>query len=86
MEQGVQVLGLVAGGFTAIAMVPQVVKCYRTRKAGDVSYGMYIVYLIGFTLWIIYGAMKSDVPIIATNVISIILSCIMLFFKFRFKE
>jgi MtN3 and saliva related transmembrane protein len=82
----VQILGLVAGALTTGALLPQVIKSWKTKSAGDVSYGMYILYILAFILWISYGVLKSDIPIIATNILSITQSVIMLVFKWKFKD
>lgn len=74
-----EIIGLLAGVFTTIAVLPQIIKAVRTKKAGDVSPLMYITLCLGVGLWTYYGVLKSDLPIILTNGISFILNSIMLF-------
>ena len=81
----IEVLGIVAGLCTSASVIPQLIKTIRTRKAADVSVFMFIVLLTGNSLWVYYGADKVDVPIIATNILSILLNIAMLFFKFKYK-
>lgn len=81
----IEVLGIVAGLCTSASVIPQLIKTIRTRKAADVSVFMFIVLLTGNSLWVYYGADKGDVPIIATNILSILLNIAMLFFKFKYK-
>lgn len=81
-----QVLGLVAGAFTSTSTFPQIIKTYKIKDAGDVSLKMFSILLVGVTLWTIYGIMKSDVPIIATNVLAVILNGTMLFFRFKYGK
>ena len=57
-------LGLVAGLLTTIGFVPQLIRGYRTKRMGDVSLAMPIVLSIGMFLWLLYGLMKNDAPII----------------------
>ena len=82
----IEVLGIVAGLCTSASVIPQLIKTIRTRKAADVSVFMFIVLLTGNSLWVYYGADKGDVPIIATNILSILLNIAMLFFKFKYKS
>jgi MtN3 and saliva related transmembrane protein len=81
-----EVIGIVAGICTSSSVIPQLVKTVRTKKATDVSLLMFVVLLTGNSLWVYYGADMGDVPIVATNILSILLNIAMLFFKFKYKE
>lgn len=80
-----EIVGIVAGLCTSSSMIPQLVKTLQTKKAGDVSLFMFIVLLTGNSLWVYYGIDKGDVPIIATNILSILLNVAMLVCKFKYK-
>src|SRR5690606_25772409 len=80
------VLGLVAGICTMVAVIPQIKKAWDTKKVEDVSPGMFIVLVIGVFLWVIYGITQNDLPIIATNGVSLALNGFMLYLKLRYKE
>jgi len=73
-----EIIGIIAGIFTTIGVLPQIIKALKTKKVSDVSPYMYIILCIGVSLWTIYGIMKNDWPIIITNGISLILNAIML--------
>lgn len=81
-----QVLGLTAGCLTSSSTFPQILKTWKTKDARDVSVGMFSVLLCGVILWVLYGIKKSDVPIVATNSLAILLNSIMLFFKLRYGK
>lgn len=81
----VELIGTLAGIFTTVGALPQLVKAYRTKSVGDISVWMFLTILTGVTLWTIYGILKMDWPIIITNSISSILNFCMVFFYFRFK-
>jgi MtN3 and saliva related transmembrane protein len=76
-------LGGLAAFLTTFANVPQVIKCLRTRKAGDLSKKMLIALAMGFTLWLAYGAMRGDPIIMAANAVSLGLIATLLWFKWR---
>lgn len=83
MEILTTTLGGLAAFLTTVANVPQVIKCFRTRKAGDLSRKMLIALAMGFALWLAYGVMREDVIIVVANGISLVLVAILLWFKWR---
>jgi MtN3 and saliva related transmembrane protein len=81
-----QVIGLAAGVCTSAASIPQIVTTIKKKKATDVSPFMFVVLLAGNSLWVWYGIQKSDFPIIATNMVSVILDLVMLFLRFKYRR
>jgi MtN3 and saliva related transmembrane protein len=82
----VQILGLVAGSLTTAAFFPQVIKTWKTRSAKDLSLGMFSLFCLGVALWLIYGFMVQDIPVIAANMITLMLASTLLVFKLRWKN
>lgn len=80
------VLGLVAGICTTVAVIPQIKKAWKTKKVEDVSPGMFTILMIGILLWVIYGITQKDLPIIATNGVSLGLNGVMLYLMIRYKN
>lgn len=80
------IIGIAAGIFTTAAVVPQIWKAWKTKKVKDVSPGMFIVLLAGLLLWVIYGVMQNDLPIIVTNSVALALNGFMLFLMIRYKD
>lgn len=76
-------LGLIAATCTTLAFLPQVVKTYRTRSTKDISLGMFLVLVIGIVLWLIYGVLISDLPLVAANVVTLVLAGIILALKLK---
>jgi MtN3 and saliva related transmembrane protein len=81
-----QILGLVAGACTTIAFLPQVIKTWKTRTAKDLSLGMFSFFCFGVLLWLIYGIMMRDIPVIVANLFTLVLASTLLYFKLSFKE
>lgn len=79
-------IGLAAGFCTTIAFLPQAIKTWKTKSAKDLSLGMYSVFCLGVLLWLTYGFLINDLPIIITNLITIILAASILYFKLSFKD
>jgi MtN3 and saliva related transmembrane protein len=82
----IQLLGLVAGSFTTAAFVPQVVKTWRTRSAKDLSLGMFSIFCLGVVLWLVYGFLIMDIPVIVANVVTLLLASFLLCLKLRWKH
>jgi MtN3 and saliva related transmembrane protein len=78
------VIGLVAAFCTTVAFVPQVVRTWKSRSTEDISLGMFGFYSTGIFAWLVYGLMIGDIPLIASNGVTFVLSLIMLGFKLRY--
>ena len=79
-------IGLTAGFCTTAAFLPQVIKTWKSKSAKDLSLGMYLVLCTGVFLWLIYGILINDLPVIITNLVTIILASSILYFKLSFKD
>jgi MtN3 and saliva related transmembrane protein len=86
MPDAVVIVGISAGILTAASMMPQVIKTIKTKKAEHVSALMLIILIGGVILWIMYGCMKKDLPIICTNSFSLLVNVTMLFLRWKFGE
>jgi MtN3 and saliva related transmembrane protein len=69
-----QIVGIAAGILTAISMLPQLIKMVKEKKAEDVSITMLLVLMAGLAMWIAYGILRQDWPIIVTNSFSLLVS------------
>lgn len=87
MDEKIQFyIGIGSGICTAASLLPQLIKIIKERKADDISYGMLFVLLTGLIGWIIYGCMKKDYPIIATNAFSVIVNVLIVVFTVKYKK
>lgn len=78
-------LGLLAGTLTTIAFVPQVIKAWRTKHTHDISLGMFVIFCMGVFLWLMYGILIKNFPITVNNVITLVLTAIILVLKLKYK-
>ena len=81
-----EIIGILAGVFTTVAVLPQIAKAIKTRKVKDVSPYMFVILCLGVGLWTYYGILKRDWPIIITNGISFILNGVMLYIVLTTKK
>jgi MtN3 and saliva related transmembrane protein len=79
-------IGITAGVCTAISLLPQLIKIIREKKADNISYFMLFILLAGLGLWVWYGVLKKDYPIIATNSFSFLVNSLVIYFTMRYKK
>ena len=80
---GVTLLGCAAGACTTLAFVPQVVRTLRTRSVRDLSLGMFAVMTVGIAMWLAYGLLIRDLPLIVANGVTLVLSATILAMKLK---
>jgi MtN3 and saliva related transmembrane protein len=79
------IVGYVASVATVLSFLPQVVRAWKTKSVKDLSYMMLGLLITSALLWITYGVLKSDMPIILTNVGTLLLEIAILVAKIRFR-
>ena len=83
---GLDVLGLVATGFTTSSFVPQVMRTWRTRDVSGISLPTYLIITIGLALWLIYGVLRNDLPLTVANAVMVVLTGAITIMKIRFDK
>jgi MtN3 and saliva related transmembrane protein len=78
--------GIGAAACSVLAFVPQAYKIFKTHQTKDLSLPMWILQVIGFALWVTYGATSRNWPIIVPNAICFLLSCFILGMKLMAKD
>lgn len=66
----IQVLGLLAAFFTTIANIPQAIKVIKTSSTKSLSALTYAMLFVGMALWVVYGIIRNDLPILLANSIA----------------
>ncbi|OQW68008.1 MAG: hypothetical protein BVN34_09410 [Proteobacteria bacterium ST_bin12] len=74
-------IGGSAALLTTIAFLPQAYKSYKTRDLSGISLPMYSILTLGVALWMIYGILISDWPLIVSNSITLCSSIVILSLK-----
>ena len=78
-------LGYFAGFLTVSSFLPQVVRTWRSRQTGDLSLGMFALLIAASSLWIVYGAITSDWPVILTNTGMVLMTGVLALAKLRYR-
>ncbi len=76
----IKLIGFAAATCTTVAYAPQFIKVWKTRSARDISLGM----VLGLALWLIYGLLSGDAPLVAANAITMVLAGGILFMKLKY--
>ena len=75
--------GAFAGFCTTVSFLPQLIRAWRTRSTRDISLGMFSVLVFGIFLWLVYGVLIGDGPLIAANAVSLCFTGSILYLKLR---
>ena len=70
----VTALGYVAALTSTASFAPQAWKIIRSRETKDISAGMYILTVGGFALWLAFGILERQWPLVASNSVCFLLS------------
>lgn len=81
----IQILGIVAACLTTASFLPQAVQVIKTKETKGISLAMYLMFTTGILLWLIYGVMIKNIPIIAANSVTFVLAFIVLVMKIKHK-
>ena len=76
-------IGFAASFCTTAAFLPQVWRTWRSKSTKDISLPTYLAYSVGLALWLIYGLMVRDAPLIVSNAITFVLALTILGLKLR---
>ena len=72
-KDAIRWLGFAAGALTTLAFLPQLMRVYRRKSAKDLSYGYLFVFTGGVILWLAYGILLRDGPLIIANAVTLAL-------------
>jgi len=78
-------LRYLAGALTVVSFLPQVLRAWRTKQTKDLSVKTFLLLITAGVLWLAYGALTSDWPVIATNAGLVVLNSAILTAKLRYK-
>jgi MtN3 and saliva related transmembrane protein len=82
----INMIGMVAGTLTSVAAVPQLIKTLRTRHARDISIWQPILLSLGVALWLIYGILIRNAPLILANIIPLACNVLLTILKLYYRN
>ena len=73
----------IAALLTTSCFIPQAWKAVRHRQTRDLSLVMYVMFSLGVVGWLIYGLSLGSLPIIIANIVTLLLSLLILAMKIK---
>ena len=77
------IIGNIAAILTSVSFLPQAIKILKTKDTKSISLPMYIMFVVGVLLWLIYGFLRNDIPLILANIVTLSLAGLILWFKVK---
>jgi len=79
-------IGYFAGFLTTTALIPQLIKTWKTKSTRDISLGMFVTLCSGIFCWLIYGFLIDEEPVILWNAITLLLALSILGMKLKYNN
>jgi len=68
----VEIVGFSASLLSVLNQFPQAIKVFQTKDTQSISLLMYCIVVVCITLWLVYGILLKDGPLIWANALSLI--------------
>jgi MtN3 and saliva related transmembrane protein len=78
-----QWVGTAAAVLTTCSFLPQAFLTLRSQDVSGISAGMYSMFTAGVALWLVYGYLLGEWPIIIANAVTLTLCSLILITKLR---
>lgn len=78
-------IGLLAAFLTTFSFIPQALHTIKTKDTSGISLYMYSIFTAGTFLWLAFGLLTTNIPVIAANAVTLVFASIILVFKIKYK-
>jgi MtN3 and saliva related transmembrane protein len=80
-----EIIGFIAGFLVSIALLPQVIKTWRSKSSKDISLSWTIILMSGLFLWIVYAFIYWILPLFIFGLVEFSMVLTLFIFKFLYK-
>jgi len=80
----IDIIGYLAGFLILISIIPQIIKSWTTKSTKDISLSRYLIYITGVILWLVYGIVLLNGPMIIINSINLCLASTIVYLKLKY--
>lgn len=84
--QASDILGYAAAILTSASFIPQAWRTFRTKDVSGISTRMYTVFTLGVAVWLAYGIVLKETPMMVANSVTLVLACAVLGMKLRYGK
>ena len=85
MRVWVEYIGSLAAACTTLCWVPQAVKIIREKQTQGISLITQAVFTVGLALWLTYGILLTNWPLMLANAVTLVLSLVILILKVHYR-
>ena len=86
MSLAKDIFGYSAACCLVITLLPQLIYTYKTKKSNDISYCFLILQVTTCILFLIYGILLKEIPLIISNTLVLTQSFVLFFFKIKYSK
>ena len=79
-------LGYAAATLTTASFVPQAWRTFRTKDVSGISLRMYSVFTLGVAVWLAYGIVLKEVPMMVANSSTLVFALAVLVMKLKYGK
>lgn len=79
----IEIIGYLAALLTTASFLPQAIKTLKSKDTQSLSLSMYSIFCSGVLLWLFYGLLIANWPIVVANAITFMLAGSIWIVKFR---
>ncbi|MFZ6024813.1 MAG: SemiSWEET family sugar transporter [Bacteroidota bacterium] len=82
----IELVGYLGSFLTSITFIPQVYKSWQSKSVGDLSIWMIMIVVTSTLVWLVYGFAIESGPVIVANLVVLVLTLVLFYFKLSFKK
>jgi MtN3 and saliva related transmembrane protein len=86
MRIWVEYIGSLAAACTTLCWLPQALKIIREKQTQGISLITQALFTVGLALWLIYGLLLMNWPLIISNAVTLVFSVVILILKVRYAD
>ena len=79
----ISLIGYLAASLTPLSFLPQAIKVITTRNTQGISGLMYVMFVCGLVMWLIYGLLIEDTAVSMANFLTLVFALPILVIKYR---
>lgn len=79
----ISLIGYLAATLTTLSFLPQAIKVITTRNTQGISGLMYVMFVCGLMMWLIYGLLIEDTAVSMANFLTLMFALPILVIKLR---
>ena len=79
----VDAIGMTGAALTTVCWLPQALKTIRERETRSISLPATGMFTLGMALWLVYGVVLIDWPLITSSVVTLMLMLVIMALKLR---